>query len=74
MDETQTPDRKAKRVMTMHEACMFMATYTKTQWDEGMPCSITDMGDGNAMIVSIEAAFVDWKGRHQYSSPCVYWP
>lgn len=59
----------------MHEACMFMATYAKCRYnDEWMPCSITDNGDGNATIVSIEAAFVDWKGRHEYSSPCVYWP
>jgi len=74
MDETQTPSRKAKRTMEMYEACMFMATYTATKYKEGFPCSITDCGDGKAIIVSTEAAFVDWKEANRYTSPCVYWP
>ena len=82
MAETQTPFvvmRKEKRTMDMHEACMFMATYTvtsrtRTKYNKGFPCSITDNGDGKATIVSTEAAFSDWEARHEYSSPCVYWP
>jgi hypothetical protein len=76
MAETQTPMRKEKRTMDMHEGCLFMATYTKTEWQTRcvFPCSITDNGDGKVTIVSTEAAFSDWEARHQYSSPCVYWP
>lgn len=70
---------KQKRTMSITEACLFVADMReRKQWFDGKtvgyPCSITDNGDGTAIVVSTSAAFREWSQKNEYSSPCVYWP
>ena len=72
----------AKRVtytMGIYEACLFVASMRErkdifTGKTIGYPCSITDKGDGTAIVITVGEAMKEWDERKEYSSPCVYWP
>ena len=71
--------RAVKKEMDIGTACLFIASQReRKQWFDGKttgwPCSITDNGDGTAIIMAPQAAFDNWDERNEYSSPCVYWP
>lgn len=72
-------NKRTSRNMSITEACLFIADMRERTWSfdgrtTGFPASITDNGDGTAIVISTREAFKEWDKKNEWSSPCVYWP